>query len=295
MSVLQSYLYPRLAASLNDLDHERPKDKCGSITHQQHPSSVISFDSNWHPAEPHEPANPPPMRMKTPPGFPAFGSRQATLLRLEQRPLSGMSSRLRNFLHSQPEYFEHALESGSGSSFSSYQEPHFHSPPLSPEAQAGPSDSRDLLRRTLVAVGMSRILDPDPIDRANGSTSQFFPPLSHLQSPSPRRMSLPPWVYMSTVPGPLARADDGSFVRGTFGPRSSGHGVGPRSVESLPMNRLAKGAPQPAETPATLSLLRRPDADSGHGRATSISGIGSALQDDNRDADMDEKRSVCDR
>jgi hypothetical protein len=270
MSILESQLYRRISLSLNDLDNIiRRRRKNVS-------SSEVSFDSRWTPADPLYPALPPPARVKTPPGLPSFGTREAQLLRLAEQPSSPMSMRLRNWLHSRDESAEHPYASLSGGT------PPFspsYSPPRTPRTPpAGSSDTRDLFRRTLAAMGMARMLDSDPNDPA-------FPP-RRVQSP-PQTLSarssmtsIPPWIYKASIPGPLARADDGTFMRGAFGPRGSGHGVGARTVEMLPMARLSKrtrtptmSSAAPAELPSTLAELRGIDAASG---ARGVSAIGPA-------------------
>lgn len=191
MSAIDTQTYRRLSLSLNDLDHILKKRGIIRLESQQS-SSEASFDSSWCPAHPLEPIHPPPARINTPPGLPPFGSRQATLLRLEQRPSSKRSLRLRNLLHSVEENNEHALASGSVSPTSSLASSPFYSPPLSPQNPPnGPSDRRDLLGRTLAAIGMSRMLEPDPVDCAASSILQNSP----LQaSTSISKINLPPGV-----------------------------------------------------------------------------------------------------
>jgi hypothetical protein len=94
---------------------------------------------------------------------------------------------------------------------------------------------------------------------------------------------------MANDPGPLARADDGTYIRGAFGPRFSGHGVGERAIEDLPLARVEKAHPEPAaEMPATLVSLRRTDAPTGRGRRSATSAIGPAEEEG------EEQESQCD-
>jgi hypothetical protein len=92
---------------------------------------------------------------------------------------------------------------------------------------------------------------------------------------------------MATDPGPLARADDGTYIRGAFGPRFSGHGVGERAIEDLPLARVEKAHPEPA----TLVSLRRTDATTGRGRTSATSAIGPAEEEGE---EQEEQESQCD-
>lgn len=58
------------------------------------------------------------------------------------------------------------------------------------------------------------------------------------QSRKPQRSKLPRGVTRSFLPGILAQAEDGSNVRGRFGHRASGHGVGQRSISGHPLSQL---------------------------------------------------------
>ena len=57
-----------------------------------------------------------------------------------------------------------------------------------------------------------------------------------------RRSSLPHYIVRSHIPGPLALADDGTQVRGRWGARTSGHGIGGRSLRSHPLGRQETSA-----------------------------------------------------
>ncbi|EXJ54267.1 hypothetical protein A1O7_09605 [Cladophialophora yegresii CBS 114405] len=271
--------YHRLSRSLNDLDLIMKKNDIAGLGAHYHIYSTSSFDSNWIPARPLEPPNPPPVRIPTPSGLPPFGSWEATLLRLERRLWSRTSLTLRQWLRSHDESCEQDVTPMNA-------QVDRISPVCSPQSQPqrphdGHPDPRDLLRRTLVAIGMSRVLDPNTIERASLSNPHTSP---HEQAPSSvSKIVLPPWVYMANRPGPLARAHDGTFVRGSFGLRFSGHGIGERNIEDLPLARMEKTDPEPAEIPATLVALRRTDATSGH---RSASAIGPAMEE--------EEESKCD-
>ncbi|KAJ9613893.1 hypothetical protein H2200_002029 [Cladophialophora chaetospira] len=286
MSVIESQTYRRYSLSLNDLDHILSKQP-STRPHSPHPSSSdLSFDSSWIPAQPLVPVQPPPVRVKTPPGLPSFGSKQATQLRLQQQSSSRTGSRIRSWLSSHDESDERTAVIGSTGAMTSTQTSPITSPPsLHPSVPNGTTDSRELLRRTLAAIGMSRMLDPDPVDRTSSSPLQNVAEVQASSSNS--KLNLPPWVYMSNISGPLARADDGTYMRGSFGPRSSGHGIGARGVNSLPLARVAKRAAAPAPTPATLESLRRTDATTGQ---RSVAAIGPAEE---VRPESEEKRRTC--
>jgi len=295
MSITETYR--RQSFSLNDLGLLL-KHNIRNLSTANYSSSEGSFDSNWHPAYPHEPAYPPPARIKTPEGFPSFGTREAQLLRLEGGRSSRASLRFRSWRYSRDDSIEQPLSAASPSSIPSPPGSDATSQPTSPPtstqpqpaSQISPNElpgSRELFRRTLAAIGMSRMMDPDPIDRASSANPRISSAAQASSSKSP--LSLPPWVFMTNIPGPLARADDGTYMRGAFGPRASGHGVGGRSIEALPLARVAKMSPAPAAVPATLANLRSTDAASGR---RSTSAIGAAIDD----PDMDEKgRDRCDK
>ncbi|EXJ81896.1 hypothetical protein A1O1_07961 [Capronia coronata CBS 617.96] len=72
-------------------------------------------------------------------------------------------------------------------------------------------------------LGMARVVSPPPPSLKQG------------------RVSLPPGVVTSgNGSGALAQAEDGTYIRGRFGPRASGHGIGGRSLEAHPIARTAQ-------------------------------------------------------
>lgn len=285
----------RQSRSLNDLCC---KEDINGL-HPTHPSSSQgSFDSNWYPARPLEPTLSPPARIKTPPGLPSFGTHEATLLRLERHRSSRTSSRLRSWGFQSEDSTEQAFFAASPDAASSPPRSPVYSPPLTPQLtpQHPPeSDSRqpepgDILRRTLAAIGMSRVLDPDPIQHATSSC-----PAGTSSSLPNSKLHLPPWIYMATSPGPLGRADDGSFMRGTFGPRFSGQGIGGRDIDSLPLARVSKPPPSPElPAPVTLTALRSTDVVSGR-RNSSVSAIGPAEHDRGGFDEKGKLGNACDR
>jgi hypothetical protein len=149
------------------------------------------------------------------------------------------------------------------------------------QQQQQQADSRDLLHRTLAAIGMSRLGDPDPVIRAQS----FKPRLALTPSPSPsanlkqkqKALNLPPGVYITTIPGALTRASDGTFVRGIWGQRTSGQGIGARRIEGMPLvgavkrnARLDGERAGPSETTNRSEMVmeerrRRNDRESGDG------------------------------
>ncbi|ETI26823.1 hypothetical protein G647_10269 [Cladophialophora carrionii CBS 160.54] len=279
MSIHDPKTSRRLSRSLNDLDLIIRKNDMPGVDTHYHIYSESSLDSNWIPARPLGPAHPPPVRKPTPPGLPPFGSWEATLLRLERRLLSRTSLTLRQWLHSHDESCEQDVTSGNAQSTAPDRvSPVYSTQSLPQRPHEVQPEQRDLLRRTLAAIGMSRVLDPDTVERA----LLTIPHTSALeQAPSSAiKIVLPPWVYMANVPGPLARADDGTYVRGAFGPRFSGHGIGERDIEDLPLARMEKTEYEPAELPATLAALRRTDATSAH---RSASAIGPAMEEEEDD------------
>ncbi|KIW63464.1 hypothetical protein PV04_10300 [Phialophora macrospora] len=289
MPIHESKPYRRLSRSLNDLDLVvKRRNIVGHSSHYRS-CSEFSFDSSWFPARPHEPARPPPVRIPTPPGLPPFGSWEATLLRLEQRLLGRTSLTLRRWIHSHDESYEQDVASATANLMAAHEVSPVYSPPFPPQR---PHDRRDLFRRTLAAIGMSRVFEPDTVHGRASSLSlpQISPQEQALSSGF--QIVLPPWVYIANDPGPLARADDGTYIRGAFGPRFSGHGVGERTIEDLPLARVEKADAEPAaEIPATLGSLRRTDATSARG---GVVAIGSAVEEEEEEGEYDERWFVHD-
>ncbi len=162
------------------------------------------------PVFPIKPKHPPPQFPQTPEGLPKFGSKEAQQLRLN--PLKQQRHRARalfSWLRGDRESEEQHLAATSNSV-------------TSPVSSSGEHPPNDLLKRLF---GMTRpVLAPDSI-----------------ANPTPRA-SLPAGVTTANSPGVLAVADDGTPVRGKFGARASGHGVGSRNLESHPMVRRDRQA-----------------------------------------------------
>ncbi|KIW77214.1 hypothetical protein Z517_09660 [Fonsecaea pedrosoi CBS 271.37] len=209
-------LYHQRSFSVNDLDCVRRRDAilCKSTNSTSSEESIHT--GGWCSLFPIKPPASPPPRVSTPPGIPSFGTEQATFLRLvQQQPSSRLSFWNRIWRRSVDGSDEQTVASlnSEGSPRMSAQNP-----------SSGPSNSVELFERTLAAIGMATIVDPS------------------RTGPSYSRASLPRGVYKANIPGPLARADDGTLVRGRFGPRASGHGVGSRNLDSHPLGRLRESS-----------------------------------------------------
>lgn len=208
-------MYQTRSLSLNNLD--TMLENTLSRTAGQHSSSTSDGAIDWTrlPHYPLQPSQTPPYRSPTPPGLPSFGSREAQTFRLTIDQPRSLWSRL--WGPSTEAISEQAQSTNSMASPSVDSDvPH-----LSP--QIGPaSPSSEGFRRTLAMIGMARIVTPL-------STASKNP-----------RASLPPGVSISTSPGPLAQAEDGTFMRGRFYSRASGHGTGNRALESHPLARRSQ-------------------------------------------------------
>lgn len=200
--------------SLNDID-------CGLRLHGVHecrqrrrsPSSDEALEAAAQTtAYPLSPCQPPLFRSPTPNGLPEFGSREAQELRL--LPPSGLQ-RLAEALQRRVRQLEHNSESNiedeRDRATSSQHDQAAH------RAQKNFETPASILRRMMGTV--SPVSVPRPPHR-------------------PRRAGLPKGVIRASQPGPLTRADDGSQVRGRFGNRASGHGVGQRTISIHPLARL---------------------------------------------------------
>ena len=203
-------LYHRRSFSLNDLD-------CSLNSTRSKPTSPHSSSSSDEalnrvslcPQFPTKPPESPPYRAPTPPGLPSFGTQEATEYRLTQQQSNRTSFWNRIWRHSHDESDDNA----------SVNSPHIGSPMLGP--QNHPTNSPgEFFKQTLATVGMCRVISPPPSSSAHP------------------RVSLPPGIHISATPGALARAEDSTFVRGRFGPRASGHGIGQRNLESHPIARM---------------------------------------------------------
>lgn len=197
----------RRSWSLNDLDclvsaHETSRHRSTSS------KEALGASGNTT-AYPHLPPKPPPCRRSTPDGIPSFGTLEAQRLRLVN---PSWLHRLGDLIFGRSpstEESEHVVDSipdlptASQPSVSAVQQHQYQSP-------------TEMLRR---ASGMTR------------------PMYASDTLKKPRRSSLPKGVRKALLPGDLATAADGSHVRGRFGPRVSGHGVGQRTIDVHPLAR----------------------------------------------------------
>lgn len=210
-----AYLSHRRSLSMNDLDLiSQPPVPPASPRHSS--SSGNDIDRrNWCPTLPNKPVQSPPHRVPTPPGLPSFGTEEANEYRLSGQQSPGRSLWNRLWRHS-PE----ASDEQRAISPRLLGSPLLR-PPSPPSPHVGPPG--EIFKRTLAMLGMARVVSPPP-------------PSLH-----PGRVSLPPGVVTSNNgSGALVQADDGTFIRGRFGPRASGHGVGGRSLEAHPIARTAQ-------------------------------------------------------
>ncbi|KAJ9636928.1 hypothetical protein H2204_005074 [Knufia peltigerae] len=190
-------------------ESERPKDYSSSS------ESVISPALDG-PAYPNMPKHTPPEPVHTPPGLASFGSREATQYRLEQGPFLR-----RVFRRIRPRPDHDLDDAGHDDDPVITTIPSVAPIPLSlRQSNESATAWAEALSDTMESVGMARMIEP-LIDAA---TKQAAP--------------LPSGLFTSNVPGSLALADDGTYVRGQFGARTSGHGVGSRYLGSHPLNRL---------------------------------------------------------
>lgn len=150
-------------------------------------------------AEPRRPSHPSLQRKPTPPGIPSFGTPEA--MNYFARPRARSSSWFRIARSASPR-------------------------PAPPAASASTSTST-----AAGAVAANRNppgLEPSRLSRCLSLLENNI--MQAFSNSSPRRASLPEGVL---------RADDGTFVRGRFGGRVSGHGVGSRGLDAHPMQRAA--------------------------------------------------------
>ena len=217
--------------SLNDVDTSPKTIKCCPSLPSQHVPSSSSTTSQIldrifpFPAMPLHPTYDPPHRVPTPPGIPSFGTREALALRLDP-PRSETSS-----IFGRPRIPAESLNSGS--------------PPLrkSNEQPQSPTQARslpmDMFQRIM---GLNRPVPAPPLTSSTDA-ERTAPIPAHVQA--------------------LARAPDGTYVRGAFGSRMSGHGVGRRGLVGHPYqlavahNREASALEPVAEpAPARVSDAR---------------------------------------
>lgn len=199
--------------SLNDLDCTRqPKTPYGKKDHTRSSSSAEALQAAAHtPTYPHIPCWPPIAGTVTPLGLPSFGTAEAQQLRLA--PLSRFD-RLGQSLQQyfMPAAVEQGVDTNQGV-----------------EERVGRSDENDTFHT-------SRLEGPaDMLRRVMGTNRPITFTPGVLK---PRRTGLPKGVVRASDLGPLALAEDGSQVRGRFGNRASGHGVGSRAINTHPLAHL---------------------------------------------------------
>lgn len=180
---------------------------------------------------PFQPTRPPPERCETPRGLPSFGTHEAQQLRLTPRSrLSGILSDLKDRLQRRRN-LDDSWDENSG-----------------PD-QTHSTTSLDMLRRML---GSSR-----PVPRPTRSVKE-------------QSATLPRGIRVSATPGALARAEDGTIIRGRFGARASAHGVGQSPLSDHALVRL-EGQAEIDEAVAAIEKA--------------CQGIGSSERDQVRTAD----------
>ena len=203
-----------------------PQKKLHKKRKSRAPLSSSSSNSDLLPSQVHlafplEPSNPPPERPPTPPGLPSFGTEEAIRLFNPPHPHAAPSSAQKAPPHNMAgarcrqahrgDLNATRSQATTGASANSVRQP----PP-------GSSDS------------VSNQKPPPPESRLRHLFNLFSPPRSRERLASRGAVALPA--------GFVARADDGTIVRGRFGARCSGHGVGAQSphwvgLEGHPFHR----------------------------------------------------------
>ena len=205
--------------SLNDLDCLQKLvkiDKASACTSVSCTSSEALQAVPGGPSYPVKPVDPPPARVPTPPGLPSFGTREAQVIRLipdrerRQRPRLFPSW----LVHSHDEGDHRVSDIANAAAVAN----------TAPENQLS-SPSEGLLKRLLAASGMARVVSP-PVQNRN-------------EQP---RASLPAGIVATAETRILALAADGTAVRGKFGIRSSGHGIGQRDLSNHPLTRADRSS-----------------------------------------------------
>lgn len=188
--------------SLNDLD-------CLTDVKTTASSQEVMEELNRTTTYPHVPPKSPPCRMSTPEGIPSFGTIEAQRLRLVQ---PSWLHRLGKLLFGRPQNYDE-----------------------NEQAAESVPDTRTDDRPPLPTTVSQQYESPtEMLRRISGITR----PISVTKPPTKtRRSSLPRGVKKASRPGDLAMAADGSHVRGRFGQRVSGHGVGPRTIDNHPLAR----------------------------------------------------------
>lgn len=202
----------RRSRSLNDIDcglrlqgvHDHRK-------HERSPSSDEALEAAAQTmAYPLIPCRPPLLQSPTPDGLPEFGSNEAQELRLMP------PSRFQRLTEALQRILQADHNSGGNTEAERDCTISTHQNEASHRAQDFETPV-SILRRMMGTVS------PVSVPR----------PLHH-----PRRSSLPKGVIRASQPGVLTQAEDGSQIRGRFGNRASGHGVGQRTISIHPLARL---------------------------------------------------------
>lgn len=197
--------------SLNDLDcliHIQPL--LYDTSHRCSVTSVEALEAAGRATVyPHLPLGPPPLRKSTPDGIPSFGTFEAQRLRLVEP----------SWLHRLGKLIAVKLLRVDN-----------------PEAVAeDPAHSTNTDQIYHPTTQQTRYQNPvEMLRRASGMTRPTLVPATSVKL---RRSSLPQGVRKASLPGDLAIAADGSHVRGRFGQRVSGHGVGQRTIDVHPLAR----------------------------------------------------------
>lgn len=174
-------------------------------------NSQVLQDIPLNPAAPARPILPPPERRPTPDSIPSFGTKDAQALRLQPDTAFRRTTRaLFSWLRGTPESSEGPLPDGT--------------PNMSPVAPGSPEQ-----RSSGVPLDM--------MQRIFGVSRADNPQQASL------RPTLPRGITIADSSGPLAVAEDGTFVRGKFGGRMSAHSIGSRGLSSHPLTALSGPKP----------------------------------------------------
>jgi hypothetical protein len=168
------------------------------------------------PMFPVKPRHPPPQQPATPEGLPAFGSQEAQQLRLTLPSERKLRPRiLQRWLRGDHESEEHPSATSSNAVISPVT-----SATVPVASAITPPEETGSLERIKQIFGISKpVTAPDPSG-----------------NPNPKA-ALPAGVTLARSPGVLAVAEDSTPIRGRFGARASGHGVGTRSLDVHPLVR----------------------------------------------------------
>jgi len=218
--------HPR-SRSLNDLDccitgHGFQNCKLHERCSSSDEALEAAAGTNVYPLVP---TQPPLFRTPTPPGLPEFGSTEAQQLRLmPPSRFTRLTSQLRGRLS----------RIGQNPDNNVQEHGHEHNSP-----------QNDAERQQLQEgqFGMSA----ETLRRMMGTTRPVSLTGDFRKA---RRVSLPRGVIRTSAIGFLAQAEDGSQVRGRFGNRASGHGVGSRTIGVHPLGRLRESSGLQAEVNA---------------------------------------------